>query len=169
MDELKAFATEGTRILEWKTGDLTGIGRMDALLVLDPPATGDEKLGEGPERTVLLLTRDVSGRWREAGANRRVVPCATRGGVAGDPFGYVRLESSGFTVVNGGGSRERWSDEYTFAYAVDRANWFVSKVSRQVSDSESGLEKRIDLTPRELGPIAFEDFDPVTIPEVTLP
>lgn len=169
MDELKAFATEGTRILEWKTGDLTGSGRMDALLVLDPPGAGDEKLGEGPERTVLLLIRGVSGRWNQAGANRRIVPSATRGGVAGDPFGYVRLEEAGFTVVNGGGSRERWADEFSFTYREDREDWFVNKVVRQVSDSETGLEKRIDLSPEELGLIAFEDFDPVTIPEVTLP
>ncbi|MDF3981094.1 hypothetical protein P3W24_03505 [Luteibacter sp. PPL201] len=142
---------------------------MDALLVLDPPIRGDEKLGEGPERTVLILVREACGSLREASANRRVVPCAHRGGVAGDPFGYVKLEPRGFTVVNGGGSRERWSDEFTFIYAADHDDWFVDKVSRQVSDSETGLEKRIELSPEELGRIAFEDFDPEKVPEVTLP
>lgn len=169
MEELKAFATDSARILEAKKGELTGMGGVDAILVLDPYVSGLQKLGEGPCRSVLLLVRDDDGGLRLARTNQRIVPNASCGGVAGDPFGYVSLEMGGFTIVNGGGSRERWSDEYTFVYAPERADWFVSKVTRQVSDSETGLEKRIDLTPVEFGAVAFHDFDPADIPEVHLP
>lgn len=169
MDDLKSFATDGARILESKTGDLTGAGHQDVLLVLDPPTTGKEKLGEGPNRTVLLLRRDPSGKLSRATSNSHVVLCATCGGVAGDPFGYVRIEAGSFTIVNGGGSRERWSDEFTFTYAKDSQDWFVTKVNRQVSDSETGHEKKIELTPHELGKVSFHDFDPAKVQEVTLP
>lgn len=169
MDDLKSFATDGTRILESKTGDLTGAGHKDVLLVLDPPTTGKERLGEGPSRTVLVLLRDPSGKLIKASSNSHVVPCATCGGVAGDPFGYVWVEPGSFTIVNGGGSRERWSDEFTFTYAKDSQDWFVTKVNRQVSDSETGHEKKIELTPHELGRVSFHDFDPAKVQEVTLP
>ena len=169
MDDLKSFATDGARILESKTGDLTGAGHKDVLLVLDPPTTGKEKLGEGPNRTVLLLLRDASGQLAKVTSNSHVVLCATCGGVAGDPFGYVRIDGGSFTIVNGGGSRERWSDEFTFTYAKDSQDWFVTKVNRQVSDSETGHEKKIELTPHELGKVSFRDFDPAKVQEVTLP
>lgn len=169
MDDLKSFATEGNRILESKTGDLTGAGHKDVLLVLDPPTTGKEKLGEGPNRTVLLLLRDASGQLVRKASNGHIVLCATCGGVSGDPFGYVRIDAGSFTIVNGGGSRERWTDEFTFTYAKDSQDWFITKVNRQVSDSETGQEKKIELTPHELGKVSFHDFDPGKVPEVTLP
>jgi len=169
MDDLKSFATAGTRILDSKTGDLTGNGRPGALLVLEPIPTGSEKLGEGSQRDVVLLTRDTSGHLQKAASNATVVPCGTCGGTAGDPYGYARISRGQFTIANGGGSRERWSDEYTFTYAADKKDWFVTKVVRSVSDADTGKQKHVDLTTKELGVVSFKDFDPSKLPEVTLP
>ncbi|MEX1828782.1 hypothetical protein JNG39_13915 [Luteibacter sp. CQ10] len=169
MDDLKPFVRDGSRILESMTGDLTGSGRSDTVLVIDPPGVSEGKLGEGPARTVLLLVRAVGGGLRLASANAHVVPCATCGGVAGDPFGYIKIEHGAFTIVNGGGSRERWSDAYTFTYASERRDWIVTRVVRKVTDTESGAEKHIELGPEELGSTSFHDFDPAKVPEVNLP
>lgn len=169
MDDLKPFLRDGSRILESMKGDLTGSGRSDAVLVIDPTGASEGKLGEGPARTVLLLVRDDGGGLRQASANAHVVPCATCGGVAGDPFGYIEIERGTFTIVNGGGSRERWSDAYTFTYASDRRDWFVTRVVRVVMDTEVGSEKHIELGPDELGSVSFHDFDPAKVPEVSLP
>lgn len=65
-DHLQAFATNGAKILDSKTGDLRGNGAPDALLVLDTAVKGNEKLGEGPSRTVLLLTRNAAGQLQVA-------------------------------------------------------------------------------------------------------
>lgn len=169
MDDLKRFATDGMSILESKNGDLTGNGGKDVLLVLDPPAAPNAKLGEGAGRRVAVLVRDASGQLHEAASNDRIVPCATCGGMAGDPFGYTRIAPGQFTIVNGGGSRERWSDEYTFTYAPDKKDWFVSHVVRRVDDTETGAHKAVDLTAKELGSTTFKAFDPSHLPEATLP
>lgn len=170
MDDLKAFATDGARILESKSGDLVGDGRQGLVVVLDPPRTRNEKLGEGPNRTVLLLMRDDSGQLRKVASNDRIVPCSTCGGVAGDPFGYTRILAPGqFLVATGGGSRERWSDEYTFTWSAARKDWMVSHVVRQSSDNETGDEQQVDLTTKDLGDVSFKDFDPSHLPQATLP
>jgi hypothetical protein len=169
MDDIKSFATAGTRILDSQTGDLTGTGQPGVLVILEPTPTGNEKLGEGPRRDVVLLTRDASGHLQKAASNALVVPCGTCGGTAGDPYGYARIAHGEFTIANGGGSRERWSDEYTFTYAADKKDWVATKVKRSVSDTDTGKQKHIELTTKELGIVSFENFDPSKLPEVTLP
>lgn len=169
MDELKAFATQGAKILDMLIGDLTGDGRQGALLVLDPPVSGLPRLGDGPARELMLLVRDAHGRFERVGSSLAVIPSSTSGGLAGDPYGYTRIDEGGFTIANGGGSRERWSDEFTFRYAATAGTWLVARVTRQVEDSESGEHRQLVLTPETLGEVTFADFDPSHLPEVTLP
>lgn len=169
MDDLNAFATDGVKVLESIRGDLTANGRSDVLLVLDPPATGTEKLGEGPARLVVLLVRDAAGQLHKASENDRIVPCSRCGGVAGDPYAYSRIGKGQFTIVIGGGSRERWTDEYTFAHVGAKKDWFVSSVVRRVIDTLTNKEKHVDLTAEELGMVSFADFDPAKLPDVMLP
>jgi hypothetical protein len=169
MDDLKPFATDGAKVLEAVKGDLTGDGRGGVLLVLDPPLTGAEKLGQGPGRRVVLLVRDVGGTLRLASSSDHLVPCSQCGGMAGDPYAYSRIGKGQFTVVIGGGSRERWTDEYTFTYAGAKKDWLILSVARKVVDTETDKEKQVTLTDRELGTVSFADFDPSKLPEVTLP
>lgn len=161
MDDLKSFAINGAKILESTSGDLRGDGSKGYVVVTD--------LGGTASRDVKILVPDASGNIREASSNARLVPCATCGGVAGDPYGFTRIERGGFTVAIGGGSRERWSDENTFTYVPARSDWFVSHVLRRVQDLDTGQHKEIDLRARDLGDVAFSDFDPSRLPEVTLP
>lgn len=169
MDDLKSFATGGARILESTKGDLKGDGRQGAVLILDPPGGTDAKLGEGPSRDVVLVVPDASGHLQKAASNARIVPCATCGGVAGDPYGYTKVGKGQFTIVNGGGSRERWSDEYTFTWSAVKKDWLASHVLRKVADGESGKEKQVDLSAKQLGDVTFGDFDPGHYPEAKLP
>jgi len=169
MDDLESFATGGARILDSKLGDIVGDGRGGAVLVIDPASTGQARLGEGEPREVAILTRDDAGHLQKVASNRHVIRCGTCGGIAGDPYGYMRVSAGQFTIVSGGGSRERWSDEYTFTYDSDKKDWFVSTVLRKVVDTETDQEKHLTLTTREIGVVAFRDFDPAHLPDVTLP
>lgn len=169
MDDLKSFATGGARILDSKLGDITGDGRGGAVLVIDPASTAQAPLGEGAPREVVVLTRDDAGHLQKVASNRHVVPCGTCGGIVGDPYGYMRVSVGQFTIVSGGGSRERWTDEYTFTYDSGKKDWFVATVVRKVMDTETDQEKHIRLTTRELGVVAFGGFDPAHLPDVTLP
>jgi hypothetical protein len=169
MDDLTPFATDGAKVLESVKGDLTGDGSVGVLLVLDPPQTGNAKLGQGPFRHVVLLTRDGAGKLQKISSNDRTVPCSACGGIAGDPYAYSRIGKGQFTVVLGGGSRERWTDEYTFTYVSAKKDWYSSSVVRRVVDTEADKEAHIALSEKELGTVSFADFDPSRLPEVTLP
>ncbi len=169
-DDAKAFVPAGARLLEISKGDLNGDGIGDALLVIDRPAPDKLAAGDdGSNRIVMLVLGSADGKWHPAAGNDKLVPCSTCGGVMGDPFGYTRVFVGGFTVVNSGGSRERWTDSYTFRYAPAEKAWWLESVSRQVIDTDTDAETKKDFTAAELGKVRFEDFDPSSVPEVTLP
>jgi len=168
-DDLGRFATSGFKVLESVKGDLRGTGHSDVLLVLDPPLNDESMASERLKRSVVLLVRDSVGDLQKAASNVNIVPCATCGGAAGDPYAYSRIEKGSFTIVLGGGSRERWTDEYSFSYASDRMKWLVSRVVRKVVDMDSTDQKQIELTVKDLGEISFSDFDPEQLPAVTMP
>ncbi len=164
--ELNAFAEGNSKILSSQQGDLSGSGAQGTVLVIDHPETGSDMLGEGTPRSVLLLTRDSAGKLQKAKQNDRIVPCAQCGGMAGDPFGYMRVDKGGFTALIEGGSRERWSDEYAFKYSAEQQDWLLDKAVRTVTDTETGEEKHIELSGKDFGTIRFEEFDPKTLPKV---
>lgn len=165
-DQLDAFVEGAMKILDSQQGDLKGNGGRGIVLVLESTGTGNEKLGEGEPRTVLLITRDSAGELKKAGKNDRIIPCAQCGGMTGDPFGYVQVGEGRFAVLTEGGSRERWSNEYTFKYSTEQQDWLLDKVVRTVTDTETGEEKHIELTNKEFGTIRFEAFDPAALPKI---
>jgi hypothetical protein len=167
MQDLAAFVPAGAKLLDSQQGDLDGRGG-GALLVIDPPASGSEKLGEGEPRTVVLLVRDDSGALQEAAKNARIVPCARCGGTAGDPFGYARVDKGGFTLAVSGGSRERWSDAYTFRFEPARNGWLLDKVVREVIDNATEEYKRVELDRSDFGEVTFSGFDPAALPQAQL-
>ncbi len=168
-DSLDAFATKGKKILMSATGDLNGDGRIDAVIVVSPPGSDNDKLGEGPARVVMLLVRDEEGQLRRVTQNNLIVPCEMCGGLAGDPFGYIRVAPNGFTVSSGSGSRERWWNEFKFVYSPKLEDWVLLKINRGVSDQLSEESKSETLGPEEFGVVLFSDFDPSRLPELRLP
>lgn len=165
-DDLSRFIPAGSKQLAVQRADLDGDGREDAVLVIDPPAQPDAKLGEGAPRTVVVLIRDAAGKLQAVKRSERLVPCAKCGGIAGDPFGYVRAYTGGFTVLIEGGSRERWSDEFGFAYSAEQQDWLLEKAVRSVVDTDTGEDKRLDLQRKDFGAIRLEEFDRDKLPSV---
>lgn len=169
MDDLTAFTAGGWKVLESKVADLDNDGRPDMLLILDPPSSGTENAAQGTARRVLILTRSAEGQLQKSAVNDRLVPCATCGGAAGDPYGYAQATAGNFKIVVGGGSREHWSDEYTFLYSTEEKDWFVQHVLRRVDDTETGKHQEVNVEGVTLGHVRFSTFDPATLPEATLP
>lgn len=163
MQDVSSFIPNGMKALETVRGDLTGNGYSDALLVLSPPESDEDKLGEGPPRTVLLLIQDASGALHKAAENARIVPCARCGGMAGDPYAFSRIEAGRFTLSLSGGSRERWADDYTFRYVPEQKTWQLDKAVRELTDTQSGQHTALELTAKDFGQVAFADFDPSTL------
>lgn len=165
---MQIFEVNGAHIASSQIGDLNGDGRPDALIVLDP-ADADRVSAEGFSRIVMLLIRDGEGHLQKAAQNDKIVPCKQCGGMAGDPFGYARIDKEGFTLLTEGGSRERWWNEYTFKYAAATKAWMLESVERGVRDTEQGSVRKITLTTKDFGMVKFDEFDPSTLPEVVLP
>lgn len=169
MDDLKSLAGEGIKIVETVRGDLTGDGRMGAVLIVETAVQASAVPAQRGFRQVVLMVPDASGRLRQAASNARIVPCGACGGAAGDPYGYTRVSKGSFTIVSGGGSRERWSDTYTFTWEPSRHDWLATHVARVASDPATGKEKRVELSEKDLNQVTFGDFDPSRLPEATLP
>ncbi len=165
MHDIDSFVPAGMKVVETIRGDLTGAGRSDALMVVSPPPAGNEKLGEGAPRTVVLLIQDASGSLHKSAENARIVPCARCGGLAGDPYAYSRIEKGRFTISVSGGSRERWGDDFIFRYAADRKTWLLEKVVRELTDTQTEQHKALELSPKDFGQVPFADFDPATLPK----
>ncbi len=159
-----AFVPRGATLVDTVQGDLTGRGTSDALIVFSPATTETQPLGEGPPRTIVLLTRDASGGLKKAAENARIVPCKRCGGLAGDPYAYARIEAGTVTLAVAGGSRERWFSDYVFRYAPERATWQLEQVVRGVTDTQTGAQKQAQLKVADFGEIGFPDFDPQTLP-----
>jgi len=167
-DDPRIFEVNGDRIVNSQIGDLNGDGLLDALVVLDRPKP-DPASHDSPPRIVVVALADSAGRLRKAAQNDKIVPCAECGGIAGDPFGYSRIEKDGFTLLTEGGSRERWWNEFTFTYAPDAKTWVLAKVRRGVNDTVTEEGNEIALTSKDFGYVKFQDFDPTTLPEAHLP
>ena len=140
-DEPASFVPAGATLVDTIVGDLTGQGSSDALIVFAPQTSAQDRLGEGPARTVVLVTRNQRGRLQRAAENARLVPCARCGGVAGDPYGYARIDAGTVTVAVSGGSRERWFSDYIFRYAAEHGDWLLERVVRGVTDTQTGVQK----------------------------
>ena len=159
-DDPASFVPAGATLVDSVVGDLTGRGRSDALIVFAPASSEQDRLGEGPARTVVLLTRDQRGRLQRAAENARLIPCARCGGVAGDPYGYARIDAGTVTVAVSGGSRERWFNDYVFRYAAEHGDWLLDRVIRGVTDTQTGIQKQVELTAADFGEMMFSQFDP---------
>jgi hypothetical protein len=166
MNDVSSFVPTGMKVVETIRGDLTGAGHSDALVVISSPPAENEKLGEGPPRTVVLLTQDAAGSLQKAAENQRIAPCARCGGLAGDPYAFSRIEKGKFTISISGGSRERWADDFTFRYEADRKTWLLDKVTRELTDTETEQHKALELTSKDFGQVTFADFDPANLPKV---
>jgi hypothetical protein len=161
---VKSFIEKGKIPIALETGDLNADGRKDMILVTSEIVKEDAAWEEGAgERSVLILIAEADGTLRLAGRNDLVVLCRNCGGVFGDPFAGVDVKGTTFTVNNYGGSNDRWSYSYTFAYSRRDKTWQLTRVvdeSFHALDPKHTTKRRIYLPPKNFGLISFADFDP---------
>ena len=163
-DEVKPFVEAGTIADALEAGDLNGDGRRDFILVLSKIVKEDDRYEEGAgARSVILLIRDAGGKLQAVGRNEEVAMCKNCGGVFGDPFEGVSVQRTKFTVMNYGGSSDRWAYSYSFAYSRRDQNWQLVKVEEshfKTFDPERSRKTKIYAPPKDFGLITFADFDP---------
>lgn len=161
--ELKDFVLHNTKPIEMKSADLNGDGKKDYILVLTSTAVeAGQEQNDDSQRITLIIVRNAEGELSIAARNHLVAYCAACGGTMGDPFEGVTARKGSFTVTNSGGSRDRWSFDYTFNYSRRDNTWQLVKVVEITRDSlkpNSGTNK-VMTPPKSFGKIDFADFDP---------
>jgi len=162
-NDVRPFIQKGLIAIALETGDLNADGRKDHILVVSEPVDENAAWEEGAgERSVMILVREPGGELRLAGRNDLVVLCRNCGGVFGDPFAGVEVRGTRFTINNYGGSNDRWSYSYTFAYSPRDRTWQLVRVvdeSFHALDPKNTTRRRTYTPPKNFGLITFADFD----------
>jgi hypothetical protein len=163
-DDVKPFVGKGFIPIALENGDLNADGRKDHILVVSEIVHEDAAWEEGAgERSVLILIREPGGTLRLAAQNGAVIYCRNCGGVFGDPFAGVNIRGTSFSINNYGGSNDRWSYSYTFAYSRRDRTWQLVRVvdeSFRTFDPKHTMRSRVYTAPKNFGLINFADFDP---------
>lgn len=146
----------GAQVVDSVMGDLTGEGRADVLLVIDPATTS----AETPHRLeAVLMERDAKGQLRKVASNARLITYKPSGSTPE----FIRTDPGSFTIVDPGGP-DGAGAEYRFVYDRSGAAWIAEKVSRSVIDRKTGSVQKQELTSHVFGRINFVDFDPEKLP-----
>src|SRR5688572_25581718 len=128
-DEVKPFVGKAKIPIALESGDLNDDGRKDFILVLSDVLSKDASHEEvARERAVLIFVREANGSLSLAARNDLVAFCKNCGGAFGDPFEGVVIRGTRFTVMNYGGSNDRWSYSYTFNYSRRDKTWQLVRV-----------------------------------------
>jgi len=164
-DEVKSFVAKDMIPIALEIGDLNGDGRKDAILITSKPTRSDGTFDEAgmDDRQTLILVRDPSGTLKLAARNDHVTYCHSCGGVMGDPFAGLAIKGTSFTIDNYGGSNDRWSLEFTFAYSRRDSTWQLVRVEEttfRATDPNHTTRKHVFTPPKDFGLINFADFDP---------
>lgn len=163
-DEVKRFVEAKRISIALESGDLNADGRKDLVLVVSDVVGESDPYEEGAgSRSVLILIRQSDGSLSLAARNDLVAMCRNCGGVFGDPFEGVTIRGTRFTVSNYGGSNERWSYNYMFAYSRRDQNWQLVRAEEShfhTLDPDRTMRTRVYTPPKHFGLINFADFDP---------
>lgn len=163
-DEVKRFVDAKRVPIALETGDLNLDGRKDFILVISDVVTEENRYEEGAgARTVIILVREANGSLTMAGRNDLVAMCQACGGAFGDPFDSVVIRGTRFTVMNYGGSADRWAYSYTFGYSRRDRTWQIVRVEEEnfhTLDPDRTMKRRIYTAPKSFGLITFANFDP---------
>ncbi|PNS07932.1 hypothetical protein Lysil_2108 [Lysobacter silvestris] len=156
--ELNALVPRGYTIVDTQKGDLNGDGIPDVLMLVEDSVNTSKVAGEGARRKLMILIGDQGGKYVVAATNDHIVPCATCGGIAGDPFAFIRIDDGGvFVIAMGGGSSDKWGDEATFKYSSEKKSWFAESYVNTVW--EDGKDPKITKFQKAHG-AAFSEFNP---------
>lgn len=161
-NELLEFVPKDYAVLDTVSGDLNLDELKDYILVLRK--NGEDTLSDvsnHPEsRPLLMVIRNEDKKLQLVRRNNNTVYCIDCGGVMGDPFIGVTIESGYFSVHHYGGSAWRWTRDITYQYSRKDNEWFLHKDSHTSFHATEPEEvERTIKTTKDFGRVKFEDFD----------
>lgn len=126
-------------LLAWAQGDLDGDGLEDLAAVVEhrPGKTLLKNTHAwDASRTLMVLIQGEDGVYKRHQENRTLVRRDTEGGVYGDPFDGITVQSGALHLHEYGGSSARWSIGYTFTWQGD--GLAVSRVEEMDMSTHTG-------------------------------
>ncbi len=157
---LRELIPSGQELLAWARADLNRDGRPDVVFILQPagshPYDGDR--GDTP-RSLVVAVGTPDGRLHEAARNNRLVRCQNCGGTWPEPFESLSARRGGFSLGHYGGSRWRWSDEWTFTWDAGRRDWLLTSHADGADTADDGHRVRTRQRGRHFGPLRLREVD----------
>ena len=145
-------------ILDTLKGDLNGDAYADMLLLMRHQH--ESQSNENLERPLFILLGSATG-YRLGAMSRTAVYCHLCGGVMGDPYTGMQIDSTGtFTISHYGGSNWRWTRNLTFRFDKESKDWLLFQ---DVSESFSVFDEQdiqVDTrTTKDFGQLSISSFN----------
>lgn len=146
----------GFSVLDSAFGDLNKDGIADKVVVYKSDREESE-----PEsaRPLFVFHGTIDSSWVAAGRNDSLVMCASCGGVMGDPYMGISIESNTFSVYHYGGAVWRWSRDITFFYHKKQKQYILKKDTGttfnavEPNDSENDIYNK-----KEWGKVSLTEY-----------
>lgn len=153
----KEFILPGYVMMDTATGDLTGDGKRDMILILK---VHSEKNFDESLRPLMILKGDEKGSFIMIARNDSTVLCAGCGGAMGDPYQRIVIKGRYFSIEHYGGSRERWTRTITFRYDTRKTIFILHRDAGETFDATEDDKKfkPVLYLPKDFGKIPFTEY-----------
>jgi hypothetical protein len=134
-EDILPFIPDGWHILEKNDGnlaiaegDLNQDGLMDKAFVIEGEDKQTEEEYYVPPRSLLIALRNSDNSYSLSIKADNAIMLRNQGGVFGDPFQDIKIESGSLLLEFYGGSNYRWYMYYRFRYQDD--GWYLIGVTK---------------------------------------
>lgn len=153
---LASFIPADYKLLDSASGDLTGDGVKDLVLILHLRQETDFP---DTTRPLLLLQGLGKGQYQLMARNDHVVYCAGCGGVFGDPYAGITVKGKYFSIEHYGGSNWRWTRVITFRYDAKTTHFILHRdAGESFHTSDPDKTEQIVHSPESFGKIRLEEY-----------
>lgn len=151
-----SFISADYQVLDSASGDLTGDGIKDLVLILHLRQETDFP---DTTRPLLLLQGLGKGQYQLMARNDHVVLCAGCGGIFGDPYAGITVKGKFFSIEHYGGSNWRWNRVITFRYDPKTMHFVLHRdAGESFHTSDPDKTEKIVYAPGSFGKTTLEDY-----------
>lgn len=133
---------------------------LDYILVCKSQNESETEYDEYDRKSFIYVGQQ-NGVYKLHSTNIGAVLCKNCGGVFGDPYDGINIDSKkGFSITHYGGSNFRWGILSKFTYDITVDNWVLTSVENSsFSTNDPENVESILLTSEQFGTVYFQNFD----------
>ncbi len=133
---------------------------LDYILVCKSQNESETEYDEYDRKSFIYVGQQ-NGVYKSHSTNIGAVLCKNCGGVFGDPYDGINIDSNKeFSITHYGGSNFRWGILSKFTYDITLDNWVLTSVENSsFSTNDPENEETNVLTNEQFGTVYFQNFD----------